>query len=245
MTSERRAESDKAHSDKLKRILGKADKVPVPLRADWYCHAKLYCRRALVGGAFVLAGGCAASAQPVTVVPSPLTLQAPFGSGGSLYEYNIGGGLLVQLTDGSGNVVSSTHPLPTSSSGGSGSSVSIVQTTPGTTNGVVTNSGSVTVASPPAGNSGTPTQTTGTCGTTSGTILAAASATTSETFHLASTAANPVWLNFAGATATQAAPNFDLQPGGSITFTASGGLLPTSAITCIASASTSVSEIFK
>ena len=91
----------------------------------------------------------------------------------------------------------------------------------------------------------TPTQTNVSCTTSSSTILAANSATQSESFHLAATAANAVWLNFAGATAVQAAPSFDLQPGQTITWSVSGGLLPVSAITCIASASTSVTEMYK
>lgn len=96
-----------------------------------------------------------------------------------------------------------------------------------------------------SGGTGTPTETTGTCGTSSSTILAASSATSSESFHLSPTAANPVWLNFTGTAAVQANPSFDLQPGMTITFAVAAGLLPTSAVTCIASASTSVVEIFK
>jgi len=91
----------------------------------------------------------------------------------------------------------------------------------------------------------TPNQVSATCSTSSSTILAANSALQSESFHLAATAANPVWLNFAGATAVQAAPSFDLQPGQTITWNVTGALLPVSAITCIASASTAVTEIYK
>jgi hypothetical protein len=100
-------------------------------------------------------------------------------------------------------------------------------------------------AAPPSSNAGTPTQATGSCTTASSTILAASSATSSLAFHLASSAANAAWLNFAGATATAAAPNFDLQPGQTVTFTLASGLLPTSAVTCIGTGAVSVVEIYK
>ncbi len=96
-----------------------------------------------------------------------------------------------------------------------------------------------------AGVTGTPNQVSATCTTSSSIILASNAASQSESFHLAATAANPVWLNFAGATAVQAAPSFDLQPGQTITWNMTGALLPTASITCIASASTAVTEIYK
>lgn len=141
--------------------------------------------------------------------------------------------------------VNASCPLPVTSIGGSTSPVSINQTTPGTTNGVVTNPGSVTTASPPTFWAGALTQATGTCTTTSSTIVSANSATSSMAFFLPSTAANVVWLNFNGVAATAALPNYPLMPGASITFTIAQGLLPTSAVTCIATAATSVGEIYK
>jgi hypothetical protein len=133
-------------------------------------------------------------------------------------------------------------------SGGGGAvtgTVGIDQTTQGTTNGVVTKSGSVTTATPPATWAGALTQTTGSCTTSSSTIITANAATTSMTLFLPSTAANGVWVEFNGVAATAALPSFNLLPGASITFTLAGGLLPTSAVTCIATATTSVGEIYK
>jgi len=164
-------------------------------------------------------------------------------------EVSVTNPLAVQPGTGSTFPISaSSLPLPT------GAATSANQTNGSQLTGVLGQNGSgiSSTANPvpvniigTQGAATTPTQTSVSCTTSSSTILAANSATQSESFHLAATAANAVWLNFAGATAVQAAPSFDLQPGQTITWSVSGGLLPVSAITCIASASTSVTEMYK
>ena len=72
-------------------------------------RASLLAEAALVG--LILAGlGERAAADPYVVVSSPPSPTAGYTMGG--YEYNLGGGILVQELDGSGNFVSSSHGLP-------------------------------------------------------------------------------------------------------------------------------------
>lgn len=93
---------------------------------------------------------------------------------------------------------------------------------------------------------GTLTQTSATCGTSSGTILAASTALSSETFQLPYNAANGVWLNFTGGTATQALPSIYIGPGGSYSVTLTiAGIPSPPAVTCIAATSTAVGELYK
>src|SRR5271166_2608070 len=84
------------------------------------------------------------------------------------------------------------------------------------------------------GVSGTPTQTTASVTTSSSTILAASTATSFIKLCVASTAANGIWVNWAGAAATQAAPSEYIVPGQCDSWVKSTGYLPTSAITAIA-----------
>jgi len=72
-------------------------------------RASLLAEAALVG--LILAGlGERAAADPYVVVSSPPSPTVGYTMGG--YEYNLGGGILVQELDGSGNFVSSSHGLP-------------------------------------------------------------------------------------------------------------------------------------
>ena len=94
--------------------------------------------------------------------------------------------------------------------------------------------------------SGTPTETSVTCGTTSTTLLAASTATQFITYQIPPTAANAVWFNVAGAAATTASPSEGYNPGGQKTWSrGQDGYLPTSQINCIATASTVVTLTYK
>lgn len=94
--------------------------------------------------------------------------------------------------------------------------------------------------------SGTPTQTSVSCGTSSTTLLAASSATHFISLRNPTTATVTVWVNIAGASAVTAAPSLDLPPGGELDFTASeNSYLPTSQINCIASSASSLVVVYK
>ncbi len=89
---------------------------------------------------------------------------------------------------------------------------------------------------------GSVTQTSISCATTSTTLLAASTATMFISIRNPTSATATVWINYAGAAAVTAAPSVDLAPGSEADFFAYGpSWLPTSAFTCIsggASAST-------
>ena len=124
-------------------------------------------------------------------------------------------------------------------------------------NNVVVTSGSITVTSLPStpagantignvgvnGNSGTPSQTAVSVGVTSTTVLTAAGATSFVKLCLAQSAANGIWVNWAGAAAVAAAPSEYMGPGQCDTWVKSTGYLPTSQINAIASAAVSVTLI--
>lgn len=93
--------------------------------------------------------------------------------------------------------------------------------------------------------SGTPTQASVTCGTGSTTLLAAGAAAQFLTIKVPSTAANPVWFRFDGSAATTSSPSLDLTAGQSMTWGTASGFLPTALDTCIASAPTVVTLIYK
>ena len=94
-----------------------------------------------------------------------------------------------------------------------------------------------------SGNSGTPSQTAVSVGVTSTTVLAAAGATSFLKLCLAQSAANGIWVNWAGAAAVAAAPSEYMAPGQCDTWVKSTGYLPTSQINAIASAAVSVTLI--
>jgi hypothetical protein len=94
------------------------------------------------------------------------------------------------------------------------------------------------------GASGTPTQSTVSVLNTSTTVLAAATATTFIKLCVAQTAANGVWVNWAGAAALTAAPSEYIPPGQCDSWVKSTGFLPTSQINAIASATTAVTLIY-
>jgi hypothetical protein len=91
---------------------------------------------------------------------------------------------------------------------------------------------------------GTPNQTTVTCGVASTTLLAAAAATS---FILIKNpaAGGVVWLNFAGVAAVAAPPSLDMSGGGSVTWSAAQGFLPSSQINCIAPVAQAVELVWK
>ena len=93
------------------------------------------------------------------------------------------------------------------------------------------------------GNSGTPSQTAVSVGITSTTVLAAAGATSFVKLCLAQSAANGIWVNWAGAAAVAAAPAEFMSPGQCDTWVKSTGYLPTSQINAIASSAVSVTLI--
>ena len=86
--------------------------------------------------ALLLAGLVRAEADPYVVVSSPPSPTVGQTMGG--YEYNLGGGIIVQLLDGAGNFVGSSTPLPITCeagcSGGSGGGGGTVTQGPGGTN---------------------------------------------------------------------------------------------------------------
>ena len=94
-----------------------------------------------------------------------------------------------------------------------------------------------------SGASGTPSQTAVSVGVTSTTVLAAAGATSFLKLCLAQSAANGIWVNWAGAAAVAAAPAEYMAPGQCDTWVKSSGYLPTSQLNAIASAAVSVTLI--
>lgn len=98
-------------------------------------------------------------------------------------------------------------------------------------------SGTTLVNATFVGASGTPTQTTITCGTGSTTLLAASAATAFISVQVPPGAASPVWFNFAGTSAVTAPPSLQVPIGGQINWSTATGFLPTSQATCVASGS--------
>lgn len=100
--------------------------------------------------------------------------------------------------------------------------------------------GSVTLA--PA--TGTPNETTVTCGTGSTALLAAASATQFVLVKVPATGGT-VWINAAGAAAVAAPPSIDLVAGASILWSPGNGFVPSSAMACIAVVAQAVTLLWK
>lgn len=100
------------------------------------------------------------------------------------------------------------------------------------------------VAAPLVPPSGTLTETSVSCGTSSTTLLAAAAATQFILVKVPSTAANIVWVNSAGAAAVQAAGSLDLTPGASLLWS-TPGYVPTTQLACIAASATTVTLMYK
>lgn len=95
-------------------------------------------------------------------------------------------------------------------------------------------------------NTGTPTQTSISCGTSSTTVLAANAAASFVIIRNPTTATITVWINVAGAAATAAAPSIDLAPGSEADFSAGNdSFLPTSAINCIATTASTLTVVYK
>jgi hypothetical protein len=92
--------------------------------------------------------------------------------------------------------------------------------------------------------SGTPTQGSVSCGTSSTTLLSAAAATNFILIKIPAGANNLVWFNFAGSAAVTSAPSEDLAAGQAQVWSTSR-YLPTAQINCIATAATTVTLIYK
>ena len=206
-----------------------------PVAAHAGSEADLYCQTTTSStGVPQFSPASSTNPCPVAAVVTPSGTQATSGAVGS-------------YVDGWNQTLGTKGDAAWSGSG-SGSEISIQKYIAGelavggaSSNPLFTVPGSTSV------NSGTPTQTTATCGTSSGTLLAASSASSFASFNLALTAANPVFLNFAGGTASTSTSgsSFALQPGQTVSWSLAAGYLPTSAVTCIASASTTVVEVYK
>lgn len=97
-------------------------------------------------------------------------------------------------------------------------------------------SGTTLVNATFVGSTGTPNQTSVSCGTSSTTLLTSSAATSFISVQLPA-ASGPVWFNWAGGAATTAAPSQYVPAGGQQVWSTAGGFLPTSAATCIASGS--------
>lgn len=95
-------------------------------------------------------------------------------------------------------------------------------------------------------NSGTPTQTSISCGTSSTTLLAASTATVFVSIRNPTTSTQTVWINITGAAAVAAAPSIDLAPGSEADyFMGENSFLPTALLTCIASTASTVTLVYK
>jgi len=105
----------------------------------------------------------------------------------------------------------------------------------------VTNSNPLPVSS--GGNSGTPTETSVSCGTSSTTLLAANAATKFILIKIPASAANAVWFSYA-TTAVTAPPSFDMAAGSAISWSTSG-FLPTGTITCIGTGAVTVTVVYQ
>lgn len=176
---------------------------------------------------------------------SPLTLttgqQASLqGDANGYLKVNVavGGGGVVTVADGA-DVTQGAIADSAATAGGTGTVSAKLRETTSLLNSILTSVSSALPA--PAG---TPTQTSVACGTGSTTFLAASTATQFIMIKVPQTAANAVWFNFAGNAAVAAAPSVDIPVGGSLLWGATS-FLPTTQINCIASASTTVTLMYK
>lgn len=95
-----------------------------------------------------------------------------------------------------------------------------------------------------AATTGTPTETTVTCGTGSTTLLAASTATQFILVKVP-TGGGIVWVNFAGAAAVAAPPSVDIAAGASLSWSPMQGYVPTSQINCLAPVAQAVTLVYK
>jgi hypothetical protein len=157
----------------------------------------------------------------------------PGGQNGSMTLFS---GLRVQLQDGLGHDIGASYPLPISLPTGAATA----------TNQASQLTAEQQIATNTALRSGTPNQVSVTCGASSTALLAASTATVFLKVHVPATAANIVWINWAGVAAVAAAPSESISPGGSVNWTnGPAGYLPTSAVYCIAAASVTVTVEYK
>lgn len=186
------------------------------------------------------------------------TLGTPFQAGGAISNTVFGatesGTWNVGLNAGTNNVgsltnITGTISLPTGAATSANQTSQITQETTTATNttSILANQTNGTQkVSTNIASSGTPTQTSVSCGTSSTSLLAASTATKFISIRNPTTATVTVWINIAGAAATSAAPSIDLPPGGEADYFASeNSFLPTSAITCIAASAQTVTLVYK
>lgn len=98
-------------------------------------------------------------------------------------------------------------------------------------------SGTTLVNATFVGASGTPNQTSVTCGTGNTTLLAPNAAVAFISVQVPPTSAGPVWINWGGVSAVTAPPSQQVPLGGMQVWSTAGGFLPTSQANCIASGS--------
>jgi hypothetical protein len=91
---------------------------------------------------------------------------------------------------------------------------------------------------------GTPNETTVTCGVTTTTLLAAASATNFILVKVPS-GGGTVWVNAAGVAAVAAPPSIDIVGGGTLLWSPVQGFVPSSALNCIAAVAQAVTLVWK
>lgn len=88
------------------------------------------------------------------------------------------------------------------------------------------------------GSTGTPNQTSISCGVTNTLLLSASQAAAFIAVKIpAGVSGGPVWFNYAGTNAVAAPPSVDILAGQEIVWSTANGFLPTSAINCIAASS--------
>ena len=140
--------------------------------------------------------------------------------------------------------VSPTNPCPVTVAGGSATPTGAA----GAPNAAVVSVQGVAGGTPqpvtvlPA--TGTPNETTVTCGVASAPLLAAASATQFVVIRNA-TGGGMAWINVAGAAAVAAPPSIDIAGGTQQTWSPLNGFVPTSAINCIAPVAQAITVLWK
>lgn len=93
--------------------------------------------------------------------------------------------------------------------------------------------------------SGTPVQTSASCGIISTAALSASLVTTFVMVQNPSSSTASVWFDFSGNAAIAAPPSIEVKPGGSIDWSPVNGFVPTSAINCITTITASVAIAYK
>ncbi len=103
----------------------------------------------------------------------------------------------------------------------------------------------VTPGAASGGATGTPTESTVTCGAVTTALLAASSATQFILIKVPAAATATVWVNVAGVAAVAAPPSVDLIAGQSMLWSTGTGFVPSSALNCISTIANAVTLIYK